>query len=288
MNSPLDLVDPAFHITVNQRFIEMFRVKKSICYTYKVLRGNGTTFWAEANINPIINPATREVINLITVVRDVSERMKHEEELSENSRQKEYLLHEIHNRVKNNFAILISLMNMQRDQSADPELSSSLNDLQLRVRTMSLVHEQLYQSQEISQIPFNNYLHHLAIIISSSFKNSRIRLQTEISPCNVAIEIALPLGLIINELITNAYKYAFPGEMSGTIWVKLLPDTTDKYCIVICDDGIGLPQDFTMNTTNSMGSQIVGILVEQIEATLEVTSDRGACFRIIFSTAQEK
>jgi PAS domain S-box-containing protein len=288
MNSPLELVDPSFHVAVNQHIIEMFRSKKSICYIYRVLRKDGTTFWAESNINPIVNPSGNEVINIITVVRDVSERVKHEQELSENSRQKEYLLHEIHNRVKNNFAILVSLMNMQRDQSANPELNSSLNDLQLRVRTMSLVHEQLYQSQEINTIPFDNYLHHLALIISSSFNNSRIRMETEICPCNVAIEIALPLGLIINELITNAYKYAFPGNMTGKILVKLVRETTDKFSIYISDNGIGLPPDFTMNSTQSMGSQIVGILVEQIEGSLTVTGDGGACFRILFSIAQEK
>ncbi|MFZ4520754.1 MAG: tetratricopeptide repeat-containing sensor histidine kinase [Bacteroidales bacterium] len=286
MRSLLELIHPSFHVAVNQHLIEMLRSKHSTRYVYKVQRKDGATFWAEANINPIVDPVTNEVKNLITVVRDISERMKHEEEISENSRQKEYLLREIHNRVKNNFAILVSLMNMQRDQSSNPELSSSLTDLQLRVRTMSLVHEQLYQTQEISTIPFDNYLHHLALIISSSFNNNRIQLKTEIVPCKVAIEMALPLGLIINELITNAYKYAFPDKNTGTIWVKLLPGSTDKFYISISDDGIGLPADFSMNSTRSMGSQIVGILVEQIEASLEVSSNGGACFRILFSTAQ--
>jgi PAS domain S-box-containing protein len=288
MHSPLELVEPSFHVTVNQHLLEMFRSKNPTRYIYKVLRKNGSSFWAEANINPIVDPATKDVKSLITVVRDVSERMKHEEDLSENARQKEYLLREIHNRVKNNFAILISLMNMQRDQSANLELSNSLTDLQLRVRTMSLVHEQLYQTQEISTIPFDNYLHHLALIISTSFNNDRIRLKTEICPCSVAIEMALPLGLILNELITNAYKYAFPDDRTGNIWVRLLPESGKKFCISVSDDGIGLPPDFNMNTTQSMGTQIVGILVEQIEANLEVSNNDGACFRILFSTAQEK
>lgn len=288
MHSPLDLVSPSFHVAVNQYLLEMIRSKNSTRYIYKVLRKDGSTFWAEANINPILDPATNEVKNLITVVRDISERMKHEEELSENSRQKEYLLREIHNRVKNNFAILVSLMNMQHDQSSDPELSSSLTDLQLRVRTMSLVHEQLYQTQEISTIPFDSYLYHLALIISSSYSNSRICLQTELSPCKVAIEMALPLGLIINELLTNAFKYAFPGDRTGNIWVRLLPENEEKFCVSICDNGIGLPEDFTMNTTQSMGSQIIVILVEQIEARIEVSGNGGACFRILFSTAKEK
>ena len=179
-------------------------------------------------------------------------------------------------------------MSMQRSQSENSVLNTSLNDLQLRVRTMSLVHEQLYQSQEISTIPFDNYLHRLAHIISSSYNNERIRMETDISPCTVAIETALPLGLIINELITNAYKYAFPGDRKGVIRVRLFQASEDKFNIVISDNGVGLPPDFTMKTTHSMGSQIVGILIEQIEASLTVTGNDGACFQILFSPAQEK
>ncbi len=285
MKSPLDLVEPSFKISVNQRLLEMFRSKNPTRYIYKVIRKDKAAFWAEANINPILDPVSHEITRLITVVRDISERMKHEEELSENARQKESLFREIHNRVKNNFAILISLMNMQRDQSANHELNRSLSDLQLRVRTMSLVHEQLYQSQEISTIPFDNYLNNLASIISSSYKNDRIRLQTEIYPCNVAISMALPLGLIINELITNAYKYAFPDQNTGNIWIKLLPEEKERFSISICDDGIGLPDGFSMKSTKTMGSQIVELLVAQIEASLEVSTKGGTCFRILFSTA---
>ena len=288
MRSPLELIEPAFHVHVNQHLLEMLRSRHATRYIYKVLRKDGSNFWAEANVNPILDPATNEVKNLIKVVRNISERMKNEEELAGNSRQKEYLLHEIHNRVKNNFAILISLMNMQLDQSDNSKLSSSLTDLQLRVRAMSLVHEQLYQTQEISTIPFDNYLHHLTLIISRSFKNNRIELHTDLHHCNIAIEMALPLGLIVNELITNAYKYAFPDNQTGVIKVGLYPENEKKFRISICDNGVGLPSDFSSSSTKSMGSQIVGILVEQTEAILEVSNNGGACFRILFSTHQEK
>ena len=287
MESPLDLVEPSFREEVNQHLKTMFLTKKTTRYIYKALRKDGSLFWAETNINPFLDPATNEINDLITVVRDISERMKHEQELAENSRQKEYLLREIHNRVKNNFTILTSLMTMQRDQSHNTELNQSLTDLQLRVRTMSLVHEQLYQDKEISSIPFDNYLQNLTLIISSSFNNPRIQLQTDIRPCQIAIEMALPMGLIINELITNVYKYAFPEPNTGTLWVKLLPEAEERFSITICDNGIGLPEDFTMKATKSMGTQIVEILIQQVEATLEVTNNGGACFRILFSPNQQ-
>ncbi len=288
MNTPLDLVEPSHRVTVNYRFLELFRTKKSSQYRYKALRKDGSWLWAESNINPILDPGSGEIKEMITVVRDISEQMKHEEELSENARQKEYLLREIHNRVKNNFAILVSLMTMQRNQPHNSELNSSITDLQLRLRTMSLVHEQLYHNQDISHIPFDDYLRHLTLIISSSFKNDLIRLKTDIRSCQLSIEMALPLGLIVNELMTNSYKYAFPWNRTGTVWVILIPEDEEKYTISICDDGIGLPDDFNIKNSQSMGMQIVQILVEQIEASLEFSGKNGACFNILFSTSQEK
>jgi len=288
MSSPLELVEPGFRQSVSRQLNGMLRSKRSIRYIYKALRKDGSSFWAEANINPILDQQNNEVKHIITVVRNISERKKHEEELAENSRQKEYLLREIHNRVKNNFAILISLMNMQRDQSDNAELSNSLADLQLRVRTMSLVHEELYKTRDISTIPFDVYLSILAMTISKSFNNDLVALKTDIRPCTVAIETAMPLGLIINELITNAYKYAFPGNRTGTILISLLPAGQGRYCISVRDDGIGLPADYSMTDTRTMGSQIIRMLVEQIEASLEFSRTGGTGFRILFSPEIEK
>ncbi|MEI7500897.1 MAG: histidine kinase dimerization/phosphoacceptor domain -containing protein [Bacteroidota bacterium] len=288
MNGPIDLIAPSHQMMANYLMVELFRNKKPVQFRYKALRKDGSCLWVEANINPVLNSESGEIKEIITVIRDISGQMIHEEELAENARQKEYLLKEIHNRVKNNFAILVSLMNMQTDQTHDAEINSAINELQLRVRTLSLVHEQLYKTQDISIIPFDDYLRHLIMIISSSFKNDRIRIETDIRPCVIAIEMALPMGLIVNELITNAYKYAFPGTRSGTVWVKLMPEDNGDHSISVCDDGVGLPDDFTMKGTQSMGSQIIQILLAQIEARLEVMGKNGACFRILFSTRKEK
>lgn len=287
LHSLLDMVHPDFTDRVRSHLADLFQRKTFITFTYKAVRKDGSHFWAETIINPILNSETGEVANLISVVRDVTERMQYEENIAENARQKEYLLREIHNRVKNNFAILISLMNMQRDQAENRELTNSLCDLQLRVRTMSLVHEQLYLTREISTIPFDNYLLHLAQVIAGSFSNNRVSLETKLEPCRVSIEMALPLGLILNELITNAYKYAFPGERTGHIRVELAHVEGHKFSVSICDNGIGLPEGFSLQSTTTMGSQIVGILLEQVEAKLEVTNKEGACFRILFTNPHQ-
>ncbi|MCX6277421.1 MAG: DUF2225 domain-containing protein [Bacteroidetes bacterium] len=286
--SPLDLVETSFQANVNQKIIEMLHLKKPIRYYYKAIRKNGSSFWAEAILNPILDLSTGSVEEIITVVRDFSENKRFEEELSENARQKEFLLREIHNRVKNNFAILGSLMDMLRDEASDLKLSSSLTDLKLRIRTMSLVHEQLYKSQEINTIPFDTYLQHLCLIISNSFSDNRIEIITEISECTLSIEMTLPVGLIINELLTNAYKYAFPGSLSGIITVSLLPAENEKYCISVCDNGIGLPENFTMENSATMGSKIISLLVQQVEGKLSVSNENGACFHLEFPTNMKK
>lgn len=286
--SPLDLVETSFQAKVSQKIIEMLHFKKPIRYYYKAIRKNGSSFWAEAILNPIVDLSTGSVEEIITVVRDFSENKRFEEELSENARQKESLLREIHNRVKNNFAILGSLMDMLRDEASDLKLSSSLADLKLRIRTMSLVHEQLYKSQEINTIPFDTYLQHLCLIISNSFSNNRIEIITEISECTLAIEMTLPVGLIINELLTNAYKYAFPGSLTGIITVSLVPADNEKYCISVCDNGIGLPENFTMENSATMGSKIISILVQQVEGKLSVSNENGACFHLEFPANQKK
>ncbi|NCA76750.1 MAG: PAS domain S-box protein [Alphaproteobacteria bacterium] len=283
-DSFLTLIEPDFHSEVMRQINDMLRLKKHIRYSYKALHQSGKTLWVESIMNPVIDVESGEIREIISVVRDISILKKHEEDLNRNARQKEYLLREIHNRVKNNFSILISLMAMQLDKSDDSVLGSSLKDLQLRVRTMSLVHEHLYHTQKIDYISFDDYLLRLSFNVANSFNNDRIKLKTEIHHCIVPIEIAMPLGLIINELMTNSYKYAFPGTSSGMVRVTLFAEEENSYCLTVGDDGVGLPEGFSIAGASSMGSQIIRLLLEQLEAKMEITGNPGCTFRINFST----
>lgn len=285
IKSYFDLIDPAFHEQVREGFAKMIGKREPMKFLFKAIRKDGSTFWAESIVNPFYHEETGALKELITVIRDVTDRMISQEAVAENARQKEMLLREIHNRVKNNFSVLISLMNMQRD--LNPLLSQSLNELQLRVRTMSLVHEQLYHTRNISIIPLGEYLRNLVTIITEAFNNDRIEVEIDIRECDLNIEMALPLGLIVNELLTNSFKYAFPGNRKGTIHVSLLPGENDRWALMIRDDGIGLTKDFTATGNNSMGSQIVQILVEQIEADFEVKGNGGTTFTVKFSAMAE-
>jgi len=287
------VVDLAYRKQVESSFESILQRKTPQTLVYKARKKDGSSFWVENHINPMFDPINGEVNELVTVVRDISDRLRYEEQLAENERQKEVLLYEIHHRVKNNFAILISLMDLQRQFIRSESLDTPLTDLQLRVRTMSLVHEQLYHNQSIDAIPLGSYLNRLTSIISSAFSKPNIKIHSNVQECAARIEIALPLGLIVNELLTNAFKYAFPNNDQGDVWIDLHLDKTSQdaeqgledliYILSVKDNGVGLPENFTFQQNLSTGSQIVMILIEQLEAEYEIIPQPGASFTLRFA-----
>jgi two-component sensor histidine kinase len=180
------------------------------------------------------------------------------------------------------------LLNFQKFQTKNPDLSEILSDLQSRIRTMVLIHEQLYRSKSVNVVSFGQYIMTLAKSIATAFKKEGITMHSEISECLLNIETALPLGLIVNELLTNSYKYAFNKTGSGNIHILLDPvlnereDETQKWELIIEDDGVGLPESFRLNTGFTTGSQMIQTLADQIEARIHFSGDEGASFRIIF------
>ena len=288
MENVYTLVDPNVLGTLYIGFKEMLRSKEPSKFTYRSRRKDGSYFWAESHINPIFDKQSGELTDMITVIRDISARVTQEEALIESSRQKELLVREIHHRAKNNFVILISLLNFQKFQTQNPGLSDILSDLQARIRTMVLIHEQLYRSKSLDVVSFGHYILTLAKNISSAFKKEGITMHSEISECLLDIETALPLGLIANELLTNSYKYAFNETGKGNIHIMLVPvlndheEETPKWELIIEDDGVGLPESFRLDTGSTTGSKIIRTLADQIDARIHFSGNERASFRIIF------
>ncbi|TSA28397.1 MAG: PAS domain S-box protein [Bacteroidetes bacterium] len=285
-----EFIPAKFQKELWMQYVEMIRTKKPVMLTHQSQRKNGSLFWSESLINPIFDPETGKLKETITVIRDISDRVVYEESLSENARQKELLLREIHHRVKNNFAILVSLMNMQKMSSAPGDFKDFLTELQGRIRTMSLVHELLYRSQDIDYIHFGEYLGQLVSIISRAYSNKTVKVHSSIETCILDVETALPLGLISNEILTNAFKYAFEDNQEGKLWIDLQrcpaaadPDELYTHTLTIRDNGRGLPDGFSMEGRSSMGSQIITLLVDQLEGELEINGQDGASFTIYFS-----
>ena len=275
----------SFRITFN----EMLKSKEPARFILKTRKKDGALFWAESHVNPIFDQESGDLIEGIVITRDISERIALEDALKENARQKELLMQEIHHRTRNNFAILISLIGLQKFETQNLEVLDILSDLQSRIRTMVLIHEQLYRSNSVNIVTFGKYITSLTESISSTFKKEGITLHQEISECQLNIEKALPLGLVVNELLTNSYKYAFAERRTGKILVKLSPvlnnaeDKVENWELIIEDDGIGLPETFSTVKNSSMGWELIQMLVEQINGRIYFSGIEGASFRIIFS-----
>jgi two-component sensor histidine kinase len=155
-------------------------------------------------------------------------------------------------------------------------------DIQLRIRSMALIHEHLYRSENLDRIPLATYIESLAYMIMTAFSGHRIRLVKNLAPMDVSIETALPIGLIINELLTNAFKYAFPGGTSGEIHLKLEKVDGLLCSLEVKDNGVGLPISTSMDSEKSIGLYIVNLLVEQLDGTVEIVRNNGTAFHIKF------
>jgi len=286
--SPADLMHPDFYAYADLKFAEMIETRSSKWFTYKARKKDGTLFWVESILNPLFDPITGGFKGVVAVTRDIQERKTKELEIMEGTKQKENLLKEIHHRVKNNFAILVSLINMQMAQAKNPELVQSLTNLQLRIRTMALVHEMLYRSSDFEKISFPGYLRSLVSVIAGTYNRRDVELSVEADEAVMDIEASIPLGLIINEILSNSYKHAFPDERAGKIWIRFdIDQHTGINTLVLKDNGIGMPGKADQGQLKTMGLQVVRILCDQIEATLVITNDPGATFTITFQASSK-
>lgn len=282
------LIHPDFIDEMTVNYQEMVATRKPFRFVYKALRKGGTWFWAESNVNPIFDDTTGELKEMISVLRDVTERIDQEEALVESSKQKEVLMHEIHHRIKNNFSVLSSLTNMHKDQIQDQYFLNLLDGLQFRIRTMSLVHEQLYRTRNINVLMFSDYLSNLVKSISTAFANDRITISTDLSDEYLSVDTVLPLGLIVNELLTNAYKYAFPGNRMGKIWIEYVPvsessrNKKSMRRLTVKDNGVGFSLKSKGEKSDSMGTQIIEILSRQLEGEIVMEGDQGFTFSLLF------
>jgi PAS domain S-box-containing protein len=222
---------------------------------------------------------------LQATVRDITERKRAEEQTRASLEEKEVLLKEIHHRVKNNFQIIISLLNLQSGSIKDHELLKIFNDTSNRIRAMALVHEKLYLSEDIAKIDFTSYIRTISEDLHNTYSigTSRPRMHIETDDIHLGIDQAIPCGLIVNELITNALKYAFPdGSEPGVIRVSLRRSGTDKIILGVSDTGVGIPGEVDVENTSSLGLQLVNVLIKQIHGTYSFSRAGGTSWTITF------
>lgn len=276
---------PKVHLENNMAYFQDKKDKRESFSFYQLhlLAKDGRTVILEMSGTPLFN-YNNEWIGYQGIMQDITERINNANQLRQSLREKETLIKEIHHRVKNNMQIISSLLFLQAQKIKDKNILELYDDSQRRIKSMALVHEKLYQSPDLSRIEFNSYLQSLVSMLASSHRSSNVELiavQTP-APSYLDIETAIPCGLIINELVLNCYKYAFPDGRLGKIYVTFNQDSiTGLYQLKVYDNGIGLPENVMQ--TSTLGMPLVKGLAGQINATFESYNDNGAVFVITFS-----
>gem|GEM_PF-891039 len=247
-------------------------------YEFRIIRKDGEVHWLELYVSRIEyqgSPAVQAAI------MDITERKKAEEQIKQSLREKEVLLREIHHRVKNNLQVVSSLLNLQSSHSKDRQYTELLKESQNRIRTMALIHENLYQSENLADINFNEYISNLVQGLVRSYKAERVTLTLDVGDVSLGIDAAIPCGLIINELVSNSLKHAFP-DKKGEIEIKLHP-VNGKVELVVADNGIGIPDTVDFKNTETLGLDLVTTLAEeQLNGEITLDKTKGTAFTITF------
>jgi len=218
-----------------------------------------------------------------TLLLDISERKQKELQIQRSLREKEVLLKEVHHRVKNNLQVIISLLNLQANRIGDTQLLSAFHTSRDRIYSMALVHERLYQSQDFAYINFADYIKQMGHAIQQTYASAAvIKLNYDLEPVKLGIDAAIPCGLIVNELLTNALVHAFTGRTKGVVEVVLEEQEGSMIQLSVADNGVGLDAAIDVESGETMGFQLVSILASQLDGTWEVKRDAGTCAEIRF------
>ncbi len=217
------------------------------------------------------------------IMRNVTKQKQNEARIKASLAEKEILFKEINHRVKNNLQIISSLLSLQGHDIQDPLVLQYFKKSQDRIKAMALVHEKLYQSEDLARIDFGDYLRTLTEDLHSSYGigAQNIGLNIEVESMLLGVDAAIPCGLIVNELISNSLKHAFPDNRPGLITVQA-HSFNGNHTMVVKDDGVGLPQDLDIRSAKSLGLTIINALSGQLGAAVEIENDGGAQFRITF------
>ncbi len=272
ITSIFDIIPKKYH----ENFKKILSRREKISIEAPLLKKDGSLILTEMNLDTV---KFNEDDYAVIVARDIRQRKELEDELRRSLEEKKVLLKEIHHRVKNNLQIISSLLSLQ--SMTENMKNGTFKETQDRIRSMALIHEQLYQSEDLARINFRKYLEKLIKNLLHSYSAGKsINIKLDVEDLYLDIDTTIPLGLIINELVTNVLKYAFNGRNQGTIYIKF-KRVGDSLELRVMDDGIGFPVD-KLQESKSLGLKLVNILVGQLRGKISVKGHDGSCFRIVF------
>ncbi len=278
----LDLVHPDYHSAVRERLRRMAAQGGGAPLAEeKFLRLDGSIVDTEVAAQTCTfngRPAVQ------VFVRDITERKKTDEIIKASLNEKEILLKEIHHRVKNNLQVISSLLNIQSGYVQDKAAQELFKESQNRVKSMALIHEKLYQSSDFARVDFASYIRSLTSYLFQSYAVAAkgLTLLTDIDDVHLGIDTSIPCGLMVNELVSNALKHAFPNGHGGEVRVSLKEQEGQRITLSVGDNGVGFPEDLDFRNVPSLGLQLISTLVGQLQGTIELKRDKGTEFQINF------
>jgi PAS domain S-box-containing protein len=287
--SYLDLISESERKAAESSMIKLINAETEFVHLERLYRRKDTsTFWGELTGSRILNE-DGTLKGLIGVITDITDRKKADDALKESLNEKEVLLREIHHRVKNNMQIISSLLNLQIQFEDFDETVSVLRESQGRIKSMSIVHEKLYRSDSFTKINFKEYLTSLIsdIFYSYGVNKGLIKWDLDIEDVHMGFDTAIPLGLIINELVTNSVKYAFPEDQKGKIKI-ILKLKDENYFLTVMDNGVGIPDNIKPEKTETLGLQLIISLINQLDGTMELDRSHGTKYKINFKELKYK
>lgn len=238
--------------------------------------------WVEVNLDPIIQE-DGEINEVSCIGFEISEQKKKTELINKSLKEKDTLLREVHHRVKNNLQIVSSLLNLQSAVVKDEQVSDILKESQNRIQSMSYIHESLYINNDFSAVNLRDYIQGLCsnLVQSYSLIGNNVDIVTVVDDISLELDQAIPCGLILNELLSNCFKHAYPNGEKGRLRIELR-EKDGRMAILVEDDGKGIPEDWDVETAESLGIQLVYTLTEQLDGDIELSNERGTKYLITF------
>jgi PAS domain S-box-containing protein len=246
---------------------------------------DGSTMHYESRVTPRRLPENGKIIGLTLSARDITARVRAEEQVKASLKEKEVLLRELYHRTKNNMQVISSMLALQALHVQDERVLSIFRDVENRIQSMALVHQKLYQSQNLSRIDLQEYIIDLVGLLMQSYKvpQDKIALAVDIESALVLIDTAIPCGLVLNELLSNVFKHAFPGDRAGEIKLCLHRTQDGALALQVSDNGVGFPEGLDLRKSDTLGLQTVfGIAERQLQGKVAVETERGVTWHIKF------
>jgi two-component sensor histidine kinase/DNA-binding response OmpR family regulator len=285
----MDIIHPEDRQSVKDSIKDALNEQNPFSNDYRLIRPDGTIRIISSK-GEVITDTNGKPLRIVGTEQDITEHKISEEKIKSSLKEKEILLQEIHHRVKNNLQVISSLLRLQSRFIKDQNSIDIFKETQNRVRSITILHEKLYQSDNLAKIKIDEYVKILAedLMYFYELEESNINMILDIEDVPLNIETAIPCGLLINEMVANSLKYAFPNQKDGEIKIELHSNNEDQFNLTVSDNGVGIPDEINPENAETFGMQLVKYLTKQLKGTIELDNNNGTKYQLKFSELKYK